>query len=105
MVSLGALLDAVPNTRDTLLTGRASSPELEQKVQWLGVRNSGYQGPTGIHTAVMDACTKSGLAQASIWGHSPHYVNTTPKLKVAYALLERLKSLCDFDVPMTEFQE
>ena len=105
VVSLGALLDAVPHTRDTLVTGRASSPELEQKVQWLGVRNSGYQGPTGIHTAFMDACTKSGLAQASIWGHTPHYVNTTPNPKVSYALLERLKSLCDFDVPMAGLQE
>ncbi len=105
VVSLGALLDAVPHTRDPLVTGRASSPELEQKVQWLGVRNSGYQGPTGIHTAFMDACNRSGLSQASIWGHSPHYVNTTPNPKVTYALLERLKSLCEFDVAMDELQE
>jgi proteasome assembly chaperone (PAC2) family protein len=105
VVSLGALFDAVPHTRDPLVTGRASSPELKQKVQWLGVRNSGYQGPTDIHTAFMDACNRSGLSQASIWGHSPHYVNTTPNPKVTYALLERLKSLCYFDVPMAELQE
>jgi proteasome assembly chaperone (PAC2) family protein len=105
VVSLGALFDAVHHTRDPLVTGRASSPELKQKVQCLGVRNSEYQGPTGIHTAFMDACNKSGFSQASIWGHSPHYVNTSPNPKVTYALLERLKSLCYFDVPMAELQE
>ena len=105
VVSLGALLDAVPHTRDPLVTGRASSPELQQRVQWLGVRSSGYQGPTGIHTAFMDACTKQGLSQASIWGHSPHYVSTSPNPKVTHALLSRLKSLVDFDVSMTELLE
>lgn len=105
VVSLGALLDAVPHTREPLVTGRASSPELQQRVQWLGVKNSGYQGPTGIHTAFMDACTKNGLSQASIWGHSPHYVSTSPNPKVTFALLDRLKSLVDFDVPLTGLLE
>jgi predicted ATP-grasp superfamily ATP-dependent carboligase len=105
VVSLGALLDAVPHTREPLVTGRASSPELQQRVQWLGVRSSGYQGPTGIHTAFMDACTKKGLSQASIWGHSPHYVNTSPNPRVTYALLDRLKSLVDFDVSTTDLLE
>ena len=105
VVALGALLDAVPHTREPLVTGRASSPELQQRVQWLGVRSSGYQGPTGIHTAFMDACTKNGLSQASIWGHSPHYVSTSPNPKVTHALLSRLKSLVDFDVSLTGLLE
>ena len=79
IVSLGALLDAVPHTREPRVTGRASSIELTQKAEWLGIKNSGYQGPTGIHTAFADACTKLDLAQASIWGHCPHYVNTSPR--------------------------
>ena len=102
MVSLGALLDAVPHTREPRVTGKASSPLLTQKVEWLGIRNSSYQGPTGIHTAFMDACSKKGLVQASIWGHCPHYVNTSPNPKVSHALLVKLRSLVDIEVDMAE---
>ena len=105
VVSLGALLDEVPHTREPGVTGRATSAELEQKVEWLGIRNSDYQGPTGIHTAFMDACVRKGLSLASIWGHSPHYVNTTPNPRVSHALLTRLRRLVEFNVPMNELQE
>ncbi len=104
VISLGALLDAVPHTREPRVTGRASLPELTQKAEWMGIRNSGYQGPTGIHTAFMDACEKSDLPHASIWGHSPHYVTTSPNPKVSYALLTRLRSLIDFDTDLEELR-
>ena len=104
VISLGALLDAVPHTREPKISGRASSPLLTNKVEWLGIRNSGYQGPTGIHTAFMDACDKKGLAQASIWGHCPHYLTTSPNPKVSHALLVRLRSLVDFEADLGELQ-
>ena len=104
VVSLGSLLDAVPHTRDPKVTGRASSPDLTQKVEWLGIRNSGYQGPTGIHTAFMDACTKKGIPHASIWGHCPHYVNTSPNPRISHALLTRLRSLVDLDLDLEELR-
>lgn len=104
VVSLGALLDAVPHTREPKITGRASSDELNQKAAWMGIKNSGYQGPTGIHSAFMDVCTKSGLPYASIWGHSPHYVNTSPNPKVSLALLEKLRSLVDFEIDFKELR-
>ena len=102
VVSLGALLDAVPHTREPRVTGRASSTELTGKVKWLGIQNSGYQGPTGIHTAFTDACNQNGLEHASIWGHSPHYVQTSPNPRVSHALLTKLNNLVDFDVDLEE---
>ena len=60
VVSLGAMLDAVPHTREPRVTGRASSTDLTQKVEWMGIRNSGYQGPTGIHTSFAEVCNKRG---------------------------------------------
>ena len=104
VVSLGALLDAVPHTREPRITGRASSKDLTEKVKWLGIQNSGYQGPTGIHTAFMDACDKNGLAHASIWGHCPHYVNTSPNPRVSHALLTKLRNLVDFNVDLQELK-
>ena len=105
VVSLGSLLDAVPHTRDAKVTGRASSPDLAQKVEWLGIQNSGYQGPTGIHTAFMDACSKMGIPHASIWGHCPHYVSTSPNPRISHALLTRLRSLVDLDLDLEELRQ
>ena len=105
VVSLGALLDAVPHTREPRITGVANSPELREKVRWLGVRSSGYQGPTGIHSAFLSACTDAGLKHASLWGHSPHYVNTRPNPRVSVALLEKLRMLVEFDTDLVELEE
>ena len=104
VISLGALLDAVPHTRVPRITGRASSATLTGKAKWLGIQNSGYQGPTGIHTAFTDACNSNGLEHASIWGHSPHYVETSPNPRVSLALLDKLRSLVDFDVDLKELE-
>ena len=102
IVSLGALLDAVPHTREVRITGRASSKELRKKAQWLGIQNSGYQGPTGIHSAFSDACSKRELPHANIWSHCPHYVQTSPNPIASYALIERLKNLVKLDLDMSE---
>ena len=104
VISLGALLDAVPHTREPRVTGRASSRALTDKVKWLGIENSGYQGPTGIHTAFADACNKLDLEHANIWGHSPHYVEKSVNPRVSLALLQRLRSLMDFDVDLEELR-
>ena len=104
VVSLGALLDAVPHTREPKVTGRASSEELMQKAEWLGIRDSRYQGPTGIHTAFIDACINLKLEHASIWGHCPHYVNSAPDPSISMAILARLRSLIDTDVDLEELR-
>ena len=102
VISLGALLDAVPHTREPRVTGRASSSELTGKAKWLGIQNSGYQGPTGIPTAFTEACNMRELEHASIWGHSPHYVQTSPNPQVSHALLTKLNNLVDFNVDLEE---
>ena len=104
VVALGSLLDAVPHTREARVTGRAGSRELGQKVQWLGISNSAYQGPTGIHTAFMEACTNKGLEYAMMWGHCPHYANSSPNPKVSHALLTKLRSLVDFEVDLEDIR-
>lgn len=104
VASLGALNDAVPHTRAPKVSGRASSPELTQKVEGLGVSNSKYEGPTGIHTAFMEASIEAGLEHASLWGHCPHYLTTSPNPKVSESLLNRLGSLIELDVELEELR-
>ena len=104
IISLGALLDEVPHTREPRITGRASTPELRRRAEWLGVRTSQYEGPTGIHTAFMEACKGLVMGHVSIWGHVPHYVNSSSNLAVSHSLLTRLRRLVDIDVDLQELR-
>ena len=104
IVSLGALLAAVPHTRETPVTGRGSSEALSEKLEWLGVKDTGYEGPVGIHTAFMEECVERGLEYVSIWAHCPHYVTTSPNPKASYVLLTKLRGLVDFDVDLDELR-
>jgi len=98
VISLGALLDAVPHTREVRITGRANEPSLARKLEDMGVRESGYQGPCGITTALMDAAGTRGMAMGSLCAHNPHYVTSAPNPKASYALLTRLLETVTIDV-------
>ena len=52
----------------------------------------------------MGACDNSGLPHASIWGHAPHYVNTSPNPRLSHALLTKLRSLVEFEVDLEELR-
>jgi len=105
VVSLGALLDAVPHTREVKITGVATTQAARDELAKLGMLDSGYQGPSAIHTALMDACTKKGIPHISLWGHCPHYVNTSPNPVVSHALLSRLAKVSEVSVDLGELKE
>ena len=102
VIHLGALLDEIPHTRDPLVTGRASTNDLTNKMTWLGIPNSKYKGPTGIQSAIMESCQNKDIDFVSIWGHSPHYVTTGINPKVTCSLLDKLKTFIDVDIPLGE---
>ena len=70
----------------------------------MGVKDTGYEGPVGIHTAFMEACIEKGLEYTNIWGHSPHYVTTSPNPKASHGLLTKLRGFVDFDVDREELR-
>ena len=102
VVHLGALLDAVPHTRKVRLTGSSTQPDLQQALESASVGSSNYQGPTGISTAVMDACSRRGMGYASLWAHTSHYLHAAPNYRVSYTLAQNLVKLLDLPVDLTE---
>ncbi|MGH9067761.1 MAG: PAC2 family protein [Acidimicrobiales bacterium] len=90
VVSLGALLADVPHTRPVRVTGTAADPEL---VGRLGLRQSRYEGPTGILGVLHEAFAGSGIPSASLWANVPHYVAQSPSPKATLALVRRTASL------------
>ena len=97
---LGALNDAVPHTREPRVTGVSGDPRVRAKLHEQGIRGSGYQGPTGIHTAFLEVCDKAELPIASLWGHNPHYVTTTSNPRVSLALLSKLQGMAEMSVDL-----
>ncbi|MBI4199801.1 MAG: PAC2 family protein [Chloroflexi bacterium] len=90
-IVLGALLDAVPHTRDLRVSGSfTNDPDLQQKLGDLHVRGSRYQGPTGITSALSLAMAEHGIKYGTLWAHSPHYIQATHYPKASLALLHML---------------
>jgi hypothetical protein len=102
VIHVGALLDAVPHTRPVRLTGSSTQPDLQKALDSASVGSSNYQGPTGISTAVMDACTRQGMGYASLWGNTPHYLQAAPNYRISYTLARSLVSLLELPIDLTE---
>lgn len=104
VVHLGALLDAVPHTREVRLTGSSTLPVLQEALESSNIGTSNYQGPTGISTAVMETCTRKGMSYASLWGHTSHYLQAAPNYRVSYTLAETISRLLGLPVNLSELR-
>ena len=90
VVTLGALLADVPHTHPVSITGLASDDTL---VHRLSLRETTYEGPTGIVGVLHTACMEAGLPSASLWAAVPHYIAATPNPKAALALVRTVEGL------------
>lgn len=102
VIHLGALLDAVPHTREVRLTGSSSRPELQSYLSDSGVNSSNYQGPTGISSVLLESFAAAGIEYASLWGHTSHYLQAAPNYRVAHTLLNRFQGIMELPVDIGE---
>lgn len=105
IITLGGTLDSIPHTMDPLVSGASSDPELRAALKFLSVHPSGYEGPTSIHSALLDAAHNRGLSSASLWGHGPTYLQSTPNPRVCYAILRRLVALLVLPLDLDDLRE
>jgi predicted ATP-grasp superfamily ATP-dependent carboligase len=101
VVILGALVAEVPHSRPVPVVGTASDPALQAE---LGLRQSTYQGPTGVVGVLSAACREAGLPAASLWAAVPTYVPTAPSPKAVLALLEHTAEVLGTWVPTTDLE-
>ncbi len=104
VIHVGALLDAVPHTRSVRLTGSSTHTDLQRALDAASIRSSKYQGPTGISTAVMEACCNRGMSYVSLWGHTSHYLQAAPNYRVSYTLAQTLSRLLDLNLDLEELR-
>jgi proteasome assembly chaperone (PAC2) family protein len=100
IVSLGAVLAAIPHTRPPLVTGSSTDPAWQAQFEARGMltRRSRYEGPTGIATIVMDAARQRGMASCTVRGQAPHYLERTTNPAVSRALLTAVTRLLDLEL-------
>ncbi len=104
VVHLGALLDAVPHTREVRLTGSSTRPDLQKYLTGAGVNASNYQGPTGISSVLLNSFSKEGIEYASLWGHTSHYLQAAPNYRVAHTLLKHFQGILNLPIEIDELR-
>ncbi len=105
IVSLGALLAAVPHTRPPRVTGSSIDPTWHAQFEaWGMARRSRYEGPTGIASVVVDAARRRGLASLTLMGQAPHYLQRVTNPAVSRALLTAVTRLLDLELDVSPFE-
>jgi len=99
IVSLGAVLAAVPHTRPPRVTGNSTDPAWQALFDAWGMsRRSRYEGPTGIASVVLDAALRRGMASCTVRGQAPHYLEGATNPAVRQGLLASVTRLLDLDL-------
>jgi proteasome assembly chaperone (PAC2) family protein len=104
VVALGGTYDAVSHRGKVGLSGGSTTPELEQRLEALGIGTSAYEGPSSVQSALLETCRSRNILAASLWGHAPHYVRAAPNPKVSHAMLNALRALIDVDLDLAELK-
>jgi proteasome assembly chaperone (PAC2) family protein len=102
VLTLGALLSAVPHTKPVRLAGGASDPELAAR---FGIKPTRYEGPTGIVGVMNTMCREAGVPAASLWANVPHYITGIENPKAALALVERVLAFLPAEVDVSDLAE
>ena len=99
IVSLGAVLAAVPHTRPPRVTGTSTDPAWQALFEaWGMARRPRYEGPTGIASVVVAAALRRGMASCTLRGQAPHYLEGAPNPAVSQGLLTTVTRLLDLDL-------
>lgn len=93
LIGLGSNYDAVSHRRPVKLSGRGTTTEITEALSSIGVKETSYQGPSSIQSALLDACRTRGIPAGTMFGHAPHYVQSLPNVQVSYSMLRKLGSL------------
>ena len=99
IVSLGAVLAAVPHTRPPRVTGNSTDPAWQALLEAWGMsRRPRYEGPTGIASVVLDAALRRGMSSLTLRGQAPHYLEGATNPAVSQVLLTTVTRLLDLEL-------
>ncbi len=88
VITLGAMVAAVPHTRPPRVTASSGDPELARR---LGLDLPSYQGPTGIVGVIHQTLGERSVPAVSLRVGVPHYVSGPSNPKGRQSLLAELQ--------------
>lgn len=101
LVTVGALLDSVPHTRSPRVIGSSINTDLGTGFEHIKYAMPNYDGPVGLTAVLMDRMTKDKIPSASIWGHSPHYLQVAQNPTLTHAILTEIQQFISAPVDLT----
>jgi len=102
---LGAIYDMVPHTRPLLISGSAIGVEAQRALERLGIKPSGYQGPTTIAILISQQAPQRGIETMTTIVHLPQYAQSEEDHAGELCLLEFLSSLYGFSLDLERVRE
>ena len=102
---LGAMYDMVPYTRPLLVTGVASSQDLQNELSATRVVPSNYQGPTTILYLIGQQLLQWGIDTLSLIVHLPNYLMMKDDYRGEKRLMEILCSLYNFTMSEVDVEK
>ncbi len=91
LVTVGALLDSVPHTRSPRVKGSSINTDLGTGFEHIKYAVPNYEGPSGLTSVLMDRLNQDKIPSASVWGHSPHYLQVAQNPTLTHAILTELQ--------------
>ena len=101
-ITLGGTYDSLPHTLEVQMSGHSNDPELRRRMKEMGIHFTGYEGPTSIHSPLLDELSSRRIYGASVWGHAPDYVHFSPNIKVSHGLLQKASLLLGIPFDLDE---
>jgi len=106
IVSLGALLAAVPHTRPPRVTGSSTDAAwLALLKEWGIYRRPTYEGPTGIASVLLETAARRGMSYLTLMGQAPHYLEGAPNPAVSRMLLTYVGRLLSLELDMSQLEK
>ncbi len=91
VLTVGALLDSVPHTRKPLITCSSLHQDLGENFKNIHYSPPYYEGPCGISSVISNRLEAKGVKTASIWAHTPHYIQSKRNPIAVAALLREIQ--------------
>jgi len=88
VVTVGAMLDAIPHTRTPLVTGSTTNSRLAAKLK---LARPQYEGPTGVVGVLLERLEHENIPAVSLRVGVPHYLSSSEHPKSSAALLRHIE--------------
>ena len=105
LITVGALLDSVPHTRSPRVIGSSISTDLGAGFEHIKYSMPNYEGPSGLTSVLTDRMSKDEVPSASIWGHSPHYLQVAQNPTLTHAILSELQQFISAPINLSKLAE